>query len=204
MKDKIEQLEVLLNKIIELIEQHKEVEQIDLNEYDTIYKNEPLILDGLEESLAAFREKIVAYKNDKSFYTNDIHDIKAILLNTLNHISSIEKKGVKEQKSESNNLIPNQDFINLLRTGILKSNQQIFGTYKKKTVIGHLTEDGFFELDIEGKKIQCPDFTVATYHAWDKFSPNDGWYIWSAIDSKTGKTYPLKYFRERLRIRSQV
>lgn len=154
MKDKINQLEILINEIIELIEQHKEIAQIDLGEYDTMYKNTIRSFEGMEEYVAAFRKTIVDYKNDPIFYKENIPKIKALLLNTLktiNHISSLDKKVFGETKSGSNGLTPNQDFINLLRKGVIKSDQEIFGTFKRKTVFGYLTEDGFFEVNIEAK-----------------------------------------------------
>ncbi len=204
MKEKVNELEQLLDDINKAIENHLYINTISIEELDRT------LLDWEVEGFSkkgtdSFRKYVMDKNSDESnneFYENNIPKIKLLLseaLKNYNNISSVNKNGINTPKLGSSLKVPDQDFLKLLKSGLIKSGQEIFGIFKKKRVVGHLTESGFFELSVGEKKIQCPDFRYATLRAWDKVSDNDGWGNFSAIDEKTKRQESLKTFRKRLK-----
>lgn len=102
MKEKIQQLEILLKEISDLIKLHIEIEQIDLKESDEV--------DGSKEYMNNFRETI------KSFYENDIPKIKLLLSDTLNQLPPA-KNDLLNSRFKSNKTKPNNELIKLLEQG---------------------------------------------------------------------------------------
>ena len=201
MKEKIIQLEKLLSDLNEEISKQTYIETIsitDLNQTMREWQNH----DFLKAHTDDFKKYISNHKSEenlKVFYEDYIPAIRSVLTTTLKNIKLIEKKKAENSNSWVNVSLPNRDFKNLLEKNLVTSEQEIFGTFKRQTFTGRLTNDGFFELDIGGEKILCPDFKYAILRAWRKVVPNDGWYVWSTIDNKTGKTKSLNYFRNQLK-----
>ena len=205
MKEKIIQLEKLLTDINEDISKQIYIGTINVNDlHETLHEtmSEWQTLGVSKARRDSFVKRVINRNSEESlklFYENNLPALKSLLTTTLKNIRVVEKKRTENSNTWIDISLPNRDFKNLLEKYILTSEQEIFGTFKKQTFIGHLTNDGFFELDMNGEKILCPDFKYATLRAWDKIVPNDGWYVWSAIDNKTGKTKSLNYFRNQLK-----
>ncbi len=85
IKEKIQQLEVLLNEIMKLIDLHRQNEQIDLEEFDSINKI-PLLpeIDKNEdrERNDNFRNVIVSHKTNKAFWNYEILKLQSLLTTT--------------------------------------------------------------------------------------------------------------------------
>lgn len=205
MKEKIIQLKKLLSDINEEISKQTYIETINVNDlhetlHETMSNWQTLgVSKAQRDSFVKQITNRISEESLKLFYENNLPALKSLLTTTLKNIRVVEKKRTENSNTCINILHANRDFKNLLEKHLLTSEQEIFGTFKKQTFWGHLTSDGFFELDMNGEKILCPNFKYATFIAWDKIVPNDGWYVWSAIDNKTGKTKSLNYFRDQLR-----
>jgi hypothetical protein len=138
-------------------------------------------------------ESFITDKTDNSFLDKDIPQLKSLLQDTLNALDErlyfIDEVG---------DLIPNEDFKNLINAGILTTSTLISSKFKRKVFSGYLTMEGFFELNVDGKKILFSTFRAAAEFAWNKVIPTDGWNIWTATD-KNGGNYSLKHYRQILR-----
>ena len=203
MKDKIVQLEVLLNEITKLFVRRLRVKhtsykylETQFSELEEAYfalnpeKNQDIFYKIKEDIISS----IMSEKEDTSFLENEIPQIKLLLANTLHSL----EETIYFPEGGNSNLIPNEDFKNLIKKGILVPETLIVGKFKGKTVTGHLTEDGFFEMAINGTTISFSNFKNATLYAWNKVVQNDCWQVWTAID-KNGNSYPLKHYRDLLR-----
>lgn len=127
MKEKINQLETLLKEITELIEQHIEISEIDIVEFDAREKNRPFPID----SDGSFRKAIVDYKNDQSFYKTDIPLVEILLSNSLKQIKSY-KNDLSGSTSKRNK--PNKDIIKLIKQGLIDTQMIITGGYSSNSV----------------------------------------------------------------------
>jgi len=202
MQEKINQLESLFKDIIRQFEYRLRIKRTSVEHYcneltqlekdyfeaypNTSEEESRVIFDNL---LSGFEDK----KNDSSFIDQDIPRIKSLLRDTLNALDEINYV-----LQENGDLIPNEEFKDLIRKGILSTETTIIGQFKGKTYSGHLTEDGFFELVINGSVIPFSNFRSAAEHAWQKPMPNDCWSVWTAVD-KNRESHSLKHYRQFMR-----
>jgi hypothetical protein len=191
VKEKIGLLEKLLTEITELIEQHIEIEQIDLREFDTSHKNDPFPSDLEDDYYYRFRKTIISYKNDQSFYDNDIPQLESLLANALSQLQVF--KNDSESRSIGNRNKPNDDIIKLINQRILNTKSPISGTMIDKVFSGFLTEDGYIELDINGSKKKFGSLRRAAFVAWGRDIQSQ-WKFWKVKDEIEEK--PLEYFRK--------
>ena len=80
MDELIKQLKKILADIFEQTERRLKIEQIDLSEFDeSLGKDE--IIDELDlgDSIQKYREKIVEYKSDNSFWEKDIPNLISVI-----------------------------------------------------------------------------------------------------------------------------
>lgn len=202
MDEEINKLEYLLKDLMRQIENHLFIESKgfdNLNETMLSWKKRGLSKTHVD----AFSEYISNEKstvNNNLFYNDKIPKIKLLLSSALENINLItQDKETKNSNIGIDIFTPNQEFKALIKTGLIKQGQEIFGAFKKQTFWGHLTPEGFFNLIIKRENVMCSDFKYAIWIAWKKEVPNDGWRVWSTIDYKTEKTKPLTYFRNQLR-----
>lgn len=205
MKDRIQKLQILLDEIAIEIQNQLFIESVDIDSF----LNAELLLAWREAKVPESR--IEQYKNfvlaklsneNISSFNEDIASVKVLLSKLLEDIKRIpqnRKNKLETLNFSNNNLKSNEDFKQLIRQKILTTDQLIWGKFKKESFYGHLTENGFFNLDLNGKNILCSDFKYAIFFAWQKVIPNDGWGVWNTIDKNTGETKSLKYFRNKLK-----
>lgn len=192
MKEKLDQLENLLTEIAELIEQRLEIEQVDLEEFDNHYKNDPIPLEGKEEYVASFRKTIVSYKNDRSFYENDIPQLESSLSYALKHLRAI-KNDLSESRSLGKKNRPNDYIIKLLKLQLLTTKSPISGALQGKVFSGFLTEDGYLELNINGRLTKFGSLRYAAFSAWGK-DISSQWKFWKT-NNDSGEEKTLEYFK---------
>lgn len=177
VKDRLGELEKLLNELTRLMEQRIEIGQIDVEEFDNDFKNDPFLEEEAEKYHKHFRETILLYKNDRSFYENTIQKSELLLSTTQERIQFLKKDSLNI--GGSNN--PNNDIIKLVKQGILSIEVPISKSHKGKVVSGYLTEDGYLELEINGTK-QKLSLRRAALCAWG-CNPPSQWKFWEAPDS---------------------
>lgn len=149
MKESLEKLEDILNDIFKSIERRLQIEQINLKEFDEYLESSKTIDEiELQQHMLKFREKIVKDKDDSSFWFKDIPSLISLLESSKERIRSY-----KENLSEiGGKNLPNIDIVNLLRQKILTPETPISKTHKGEEHIGHLTNDGYLELEVSGMK----------------------------------------------------
>ena len=202
MQEKINQLESLFKDIIKKFEYRLRIKRTSVehfsNEVTQLKKDylEAYPNKSEEESRFVFDRLLSGFEDDKidsSFIDRDIPRIKSLLRDTLNALNEINYIS-----QENGDLIPNEEFKDLIKKGILSTETTIIGQFKGRTYSGHLTEDGFFELAINGSIIPFSNFRSAAEHAWQKPMPNDCWSAWTAAD-KNRESYSLKHYRQIMR-----
>jgi hypothetical protein len=196
MKEKINQLEDLLREVTELIEQHKEIEQIDLDEFDRIQKNNPFPVEGHEEYVNTFRQTIEWYKNDSLFYNSHVPQLELLLSNALKKLPTLTDN-LSELKPISKNDKPSPEIIELIKQKILSTELPINGNMNGKTVSGFLTEDGYLELNINGIKKKFGSLRWAAFEVWRKILQESQWSFWKV--KFDGLEKPLEDFRKLIK-----
>lgn len=203
MKEEIEQLKTLLKKFDTEIENRLYIETTDIEEFEKSMRPITDEINFPESHIEQMKKKFLhktSDENTKLFYEN-LSTIKFLLVATLENINRINRRRksiIENLRTTSSDLTPNEEFRSLIKKGILKTDQQIWGRFKKQSFSGHLTENGFFELNINKINILFSDFKYPILYAWGKIIPNDGWGCWTAIDNRTGDTKSLNYFRKQL------
>lgn len=191
MKEEINQLETLLTRINELVEQHIEIEQIDLEEFDTIQETAEFPFEGAKKHMEAFRKTIVLYKNDRFFYEKELPKIELLLNSALMQLKNIRNDNT-EFTSIPKRDKPNKDIVQLLKQEILTTKSIISGSLQGLSFFGHLTEDGFIEIEKNGAKMKFSSLRKAVYQIWKIGLPISQWEFWKVGD------IPLENFRQRI------
>jgi len=191
MKEELEELKILINKILENIEQHIEIENIDLDEFDADYKHGNASAEDLETFYYSFRKTIVSRKNDLSFYEVDIPKLEELLSTGLSSLRSIvsESKLVDPEAYKNK---PNPDIIQLIEQQILSTTTKIIGSKNGKECTGFLTDDGFLELTISGVKKKFGSLRRAVIAGWGRDVSNQ-WKFWMVGDKS------LEYYKDQIR-----
>jgi len=190
MKEKLEELKILINNILEDVERHVEIEKIDLNEFDTDYKNRNTSAEELEKFYYPFRKIIVSHKNDLSFYEVDIPKLENLLSTCLGSLRSIVSES-KLVDPEAHKHKPDLDIIQLIAQQILSTTTKITGSKNGKEFTGFLTEDGFLELTVNGVKRKFGSLRRAAIAAWGRDVSNQ-WQFWMVGDKS------LEYYRKQI------
>ncbi len=191
MKEKINQLEILLNEIIEAIQLHLEIVQIDINEFDTNIFEAQKISPRPLEYYKEFRDYIIAEKNNQLFHESYIPKLKSLLSDML---SQLTITNLSESRFRSNPRKPYKEFIRLLEQGILNTESRIFGKFGNKEYSGHLTKDGYFL--VNNIPIQFSSLRSAACLLLNK-GISENWKVWYTYD-ENGIAQTLEYFRKKI------
>jgi len=157
-------------------------------------------IDQLENLLRDIKElieqhvEIVSYKNDHSFYENDIPKLEVLLSDALRQLRAIKNESLESNWIENRNK-PNQDIIKLIRQKILNIKSPVSGEMHGKVVSGFLTEDGYLELEINGIKKKFSSLRRAVYEIWRKPLQRSQWEFWKVKVHNGGEEKPLEYFK---------
>jgi hypothetical protein len=193
MQETIDQLKKILADIFEQAERRLKIEQIDLKEFDDSLNNSE-ITDRLDERdlMLKFREKVVKYKGDNSFWEKDIPNLIALLESSKERIQNYRADLIEIGGKN----LPNEDIVNLIKQGILTTETPISKTHKNKELVGHLTIDGYLELMVRGisKKL---GLIRAAIEGWGS-DPSNQWDFWEAPDIN-GEKKSLEHFRSLLK-----
>ncbi len=92
VKEKLGELEDLLSQVTRLIELRIEIGQINIEEFDNDYKNDPFPEEGAENYHNHFRETILLYKNDRSFYDTTIPKLELLLSKAQDRIHFLKNR----------------------------------------------------------------------------------------------------------------
>ncbi len=185
MEKEINQLETLLNEINQII-QHR----ILLKNWSIEDINEAI---GVEEEYIKAKERVIARKNDSSFFDIDIPKLKKVLNEILSKLSDINNNQFRD-KIGSKLRGPNNDFLKILEHGLLDCKSNIFQKFGKSTYTGCLTNDGYFKLNVNGNNTKLfSSFATAASFISEK-PVLKGWEVWFAFD-KNKKEQNLEYFR---------
>ena len=90
--------------------------------------------------------------------------------------------------------MPNEDIVNLIKRGILTTETPISKSHKGVEFTGHLTSDGYLELEVNGISKKLSLRRAALYVWGSNPSPNQ-WAFWEALDSN-GEKQSLEYFKK--------
>lgn len=199
-QEKITQLEALLQEFVKKFEYRLRVKQTTIeyyqNELQQLEKDyletHPEKAENSDFVFNHLLQSFKAKKEDNTYLEQDVPKLKSLLLQTLNALDE------RIYMVHEGNLVPNDEFKQLINSEIVTTTMQISSKFKGKTFIGNLTHDGFFELAIGDNKIPFSSFRAAAEYAWEKDMPNDCWSVWTAND-KNGKNHSLKHFRDLLR-----
>ena len=198
MQERIEQLKTILKDISERIEQRLKIEQIDLKEFDKSLDNYE-VRDGIvgRQHMLQFRKIIVDSKGDKSFWEKDVPNLISLL--------DTSKEKIQRYRTDLSEIggknLQNEDIINLIKRGILTIETPISKTHKGEEFTGHLTSDGYLELEVNGisKKLSL---RRAALYAWGSNPSPNQWAFWEAPDSN-GEKQSLEYFKKLLNAKGQ-
>jgi hypothetical protein len=188
-----QQVHHALEQMFQTIESRDIIERINLDEYDSIFKNSDSG-DGIDiqQKLTRFRETIIEMRADDSFWNAEIPRLISLLENAIdrlkNHQHVVKEIGGKD--------VANKEIIEMLNQGILTTETVIYNDYKGQTFSGHLTYDGFIELDLKGLKRKL-SLRRAAYYAWKCDSQNQ-WLFWKAKDIN-GHQKTLDHFRNLIK-----
>ena len=190
MKQSIEKLEKELAEIVKSIEQRIEIEQIDLQEFDRL-RNDIGITpeEDIRLQMLEFRNTILKCKADNEFWEKEIPCIISLLDNAKIKLQSYKK--VNNEIGGKN--IPNPDIINLFESNIVNTSTPIRGRHKGKELVGHLTNDGYLEIELNKVPKKLTLRQAAIYGLG--CSPPNQWMFWEAPDCKE-KYVPLEDFRK--------
>jgi hypothetical protein len=190
MEEIIEQLQATLQKAFNRIENRLMAEQIDVAEIDSAIDNMGIDdSDDFRKNMLAYRETVIKYKMDRSFWDKDVPSLISLLDTSSETLKSHITKNTREIGGKD---LPSEEIISLIQRGILSTNMTISKTYKGKEFIGNLTNDGFLELKVNGVIVKR-SLRRAALFAWG-CSPQNQWEFWETMDSN-GKRRPLEYFR---------
>ena len=192
MEEQIIQLKILLDAIIEKIDLKFERRNIDIGEFESIYKDDPDFPPELLETFIDYKNKLISYKSDKTFLVDEISQLKSILDFHLKKLDEYNLENSFDTKHATNN-IPNQHIKMILKSKLLKTTDVICGEKQGKIVTGHLTEDGFLELDVYGKKKKFGSLRFAAMSIWGSDIPSQ-WKFWKVSDVDM----PLEHFRNQI------
>jgi hypothetical protein len=196
-QEKIRQTEALLQEFVKEFEYRLRIKQTTLdyfqNEVQQLKKdyleNYPEKAENSDFIFYHLLQSLKANKEDNTFLEKDVPNLKYLLLQTLNALDD----GM--YMVQEGNLVPNEEFKQLINSEILNTSMKISGKFKGKTFVGNLTHDGFFELAIGDNKIPFSSFRAAAEYAWEKVMHTDCWNVWTAND-KSGNNHSLKHFRD--------
>ena len=193
MQEKYDILENIIKEISKEIEDRLFYEQKNLGRYDEMLKEYSLSEDAdIRERIQNIKSKIITYKNDTLFWSKDIPNLITLLQKTIEKITGYEK----DLRNIGGRDLPNIDIIKLIKRGILTSETLISRTYKGKEIIGHLTTDGFLEIELNGS-IQKMSLRRAALNAWGTNPFPNQWSFWEVLDDK-GEKYNLEHFKNLL------
>jgi hypothetical protein len=192
MQKIIEQLQKMLEDIYQYIEQHVDLEQIDQSMLDkTLIEAEQTGDMELQQNILKLKKKLAQHKNDALFWERDVPALTSLLETARERVKSY-RRDLLEIGGKN---LPSMDIINILDRGILTTTTPVSKIFKGQKYTGHLTEDGYLELTVNGIKKKL-SLRRAALFAWKSCPPNQ-WSFWEAIDSN-GEKKPLAYFRKLL------
>ena len=88
LQEEIGNIQKILAEITRLIEQHLEIVDIDIDEFDSDLKSNLFNEDGEKEFHESFRKIIMFHKNDIPFFEKHVPDLELLLSNALIQIKS--------------------------------------------------------------------------------------------------------------------
>ena len=205
MKEKIDQLENLLNEITQVIEKRLKIEAITIEEYDdliceleedyfTIHSEEKEIFNTMKVHLI---EDLISEKKTVHFFDNDIPRLKSLLSDRLSKLIDTNNNLVGETRFGSRLKGPNNDFKKILEHALLTTETRIFGNFDRILHEGYLTKEGYFKLllDTQKTKLFSSLSTAASFICNKPILK--GWQVWFALD-KNGEEQKLEYFRKSI------
>jgi Restriction Enzyme Adenine Methylase Associated len=143
----------------------------------------------------SFRKIIMFHKNDIPFFEKHVPDLELLLSNALIQIKSY-KNDLSEFNSKPNKNKPDKDIIELIRQGILNTESNIIGEHNGKEFVGHLTEDGYIELEINGNKRKFGSLRRAVITVWGRDTSSQ-WKFWKVKNDK-GEQIDLEYYKNQI------
>ena len=206
MKEKIDQLENLLNEISREVDRRLKIDVIDVEEYDDLiceFEKEYFSIHSEEKKETFNRlkvnliEDLIAKKNDRSFFNNDIPRLKSLLCDKLSKLENINNKMIADTRFGSRLKGPNPEFKRMLQENILSTETRIFGRFNHIIYEGHLTRDGYFSLTVDAKKAKLfSSLSTAGSYVCNK-PVLKGWELWFAID-ENGNEQKMLYFTRNI------
>ncbi len=194
MKEKISQLEEMLNDVLFLIKEHVKMEEKDLDEFDKLMEEiaSPDDDDKYKTRVEEYRENIINHKNDKSIWDDNISKVLLLLSETQGKVQAYKTNLAAIGGNDS----PNNEIVQLIKQGISTTSNPISKIHKGKEITGFLTEDGFLELVINGTRNKF-SLRRAALHAWETDPPNQ-WKFWEVF-GEDGERKTLDEFRILIR-----
>ena len=183
---KILNLENSLAEIYDSIDQHIEIEQIDIVSFDNS-QEQVSSLPEFQHNIDEFRKTILRYKEDKSFYDIEVRKLKEIISKAYEYIQAIgydERIAGDHLRYEK----PNVKIKLLLEQSILSTNSIISAEWGGQKVSGKFSKEGYLKINYKGEIIEFASLRKAVYHIWKIGLPTGQWEFWSA-DGLPLKTY---------------
>lgn len=206
MKEKIDQLENLLNEIIQEIEKSLKIEAISVEQYDDLICDleKDYFMIHSEEKRETFNlikvdliEDLIAKKKDRTFFNQEITRVKSILSHSLSNLLDPNNNLIEETRFGSKRRGPNPDFKKILEQNILSSQTRIFANFENILYEGYLSEDGYFNLSLNNKKTKLfSSFATAASFICNKPIVK-GWELWFAVD-KGGNEHTMEHFKNSI------
>jgi hypothetical protein len=191
MRARINKLENFLNEIIEHIELRLETEPKVFEDIEKTVNGNFKDLEVRKNGKPKIRKNNREQKMYKSFLENDLTELLSLLSSYQEKIDFYKRSKLVVGGSDK----PNSIVIELIKEGILSTEIPITKTCKGKCVTGHLTKDGYLELEINNSKGKY-SLRRGAILAF-KTDPLNQWKFWEAIDENNEKR-PLEEFRKRL------
>jgi len=189
MKEKIDQINLLLSEVIEQIKDNSKLYEIDLKTFETVQEIFPS-----ENSLTSLKEKILIRREEESIETNRLIEVLSISLNTISKI----KRNSKNIFSKDSSRIGNSNIIKLLDEGILNPESIIFAVYNGKRVAGNFTFDGYFIIKSNGDELKFSSLRKAAYEFFQISLQNSQWEFWKVFDNETNQGKPLQFYIDKI------
>lgn len=207
MKEKLQNLETLLNEINDTIEKQLRIEELSIDEFTNrvLDLEEEYIKYAQPEKVESFKSinfsedlinDFISKKNDRSFFETELPKLKTILNNALALIDN--KKALIEETRFGSRLGPsNETFKKLLFQKILTTETVISLSFDHQIYEGYLAENGYFYLHCNNNsKKPFSSFSTAASFVCKK-PIQKGWEMWYAKD-QNGNEHSLDYFRNTI------
>ena len=197
MERQLQKLDECLNETLGLAKTHREISQIDITEYNEFHERICTEHEDGEKYFGSFQKLVQDYNEDKSKFSNELKQIKSLLLNALKTIDTLfvaNQEIQTESKFGSRLGEPNDDFLKLINQNILTPDTKVYIETDGKKVYGSFTSDGYFKLDLNDKLFSS--LTTAASYVCNKPKAN-GWQLWHCVD-ETGLVRELKSYQNLL------